>query len=264
MEIIKKITALVAVCVLMAAICAPIVIAKDVDAHATVVGKSPVVKAITFSGDGVTGTVVSLTPGPGATTTTPVTITAVIYCKNGPDAIKGVTAEISPLINGYNKPIKMDEVSASTRPNSGEYETTIEIPSNTAPDDYNVMVTATHRNPSVTPGIGSENLTILGTIAINDLKSVNFGDELEPGGDPVEEKVFVSNWGNVNITIGVKPSDLESPDDVIPAKCITTTWNPSDVINVDKDAEIPVTLKVPEGTNDGVYQGTITFTPEEA
>ena len=153
----------------------------------------------------------------------------------------------------------------STDPSAhtADYTTTINIPSNTAPDDYTVTVTATHKKAGVDPGTGSEHLTVLVTLATNDLESVNFGAGLVPGGAASEQTVQVTNWGNVDITIGFEPGALSHDDDTIPADCITTTWDSGTSIAVDNGASVPVTLAVPEGTPAGTYTGTITFTPAE-
>ena len=261
----KKLAALVVACIMVAAVGVPIVNGKTADAAATVSGKSPVINSITFSGTGVTGTSVSLTPGPSATTTTPVTITAVIYCPNGPSAIDVVTADILPVIAGYSGPITMTEESTEPSAHTADYTTTINIPSNTAPDNYHVTVTATHRQGTVDPGTGSEDLTVLATFAVNNLDPVAFGADLEPGGDPSEQTVQVTNWGNVDITIIIAPGELSNGEGgTIPANYITTTWIPTTTIAVDSGASVPVTLTVPEGTPDGTYTGTIMFSPAEA
>ena len=260
----KKLAALVVACIMVAAVGVPIVNGENADVAATVSGKSPVINSITFSGTGVTGTSVSLTPGPSATTTTPVTITAVIYCKNGPEAIDVVTADISPVIAGYSGPITMTEESTEPSAHTADYTTTIDIPSNTAPDDYTVTITATHRSKDgVVPGTGSNDLTVLPTLAIADLSAVAFGT-LNPGGTSDAQTVQVTNLGNVDIRLGVEPSALRHDGDTIPADCITTTWESSTSIAVDNDASVPVTLAVPEGTPEGTYTGTIMFTPAEA
>jgi hypothetical protein len=264
MNATKKLAALVVACIMVAAVGVPIVYGKDAAVEAGVSGKSPVINSITFSGDEVTDTSVSLTPGPSATTTTPVTITAVIYCKNGPSAIEEVTADISPVIAGYSEAITMTEESTDPSAHTADYTTTINIPSNTAPDDYTVTVTATHHTAGVDPGSGSEDLTVLATLAINDLESVNFGADLVPGGAASEQTVQVTNWGNVDITIGIEPGALSHDDDTIPADYITTTWNSGTSIAVDNGASVTVMLAVPEGTPAGTYTGTITFTPAEA
>ena len=259
----KKLAALVVACIMVAAVGVPVVYGNDADVAATVSGKSPVINSITFSGDEVSGTSVSLTPGPSATTTTPVTITAVIYCKNGPTAIDVVTADISPLIAGYSESITMTEASTDPSAHTADYTTTIDIPSNTAPGAYTVTITATHRKAGVDPGTGSEDLTVLATVAIADLSAVEFGT-LNPGGTSDAQTVQVTNLGNVDIKIGVEPSALTHDGDTIPADCITTTWESSTSIAVDNGASVPVTLAVPEGTPEGTYTGTIMFTPAEA
>jgi hypothetical protein len=263
MNATKKLAALVAACIMVAAVGMPVVCGESATAGATVSGKSPVINSITFSGDEATGTSVSLTPGPSATTTTPVTITAVIYCKNGPKAIEEVTADISPVIVGYSESITMTEESTDPSAHTADYTTTINIPSNTAPDDYTVTVTATHRQAGVSPGTGSEDLTVLATVAIADLGAVEFGT-LDPGETSAAQTVQVTNWGNVDITIGVEPGALSHDDDTIPADCITTTWDSGTPIAVGNGASVPVTLTVPLGTPDGAYSGEITFTPAEA
>jgi len=248
---------------MVAAVGVPIVYGGSATAGASVSGKSPVINSITFSGTGVTGTKVSLTPGPSASTITPVTITAVIYCKNGPNSIDEVTADISPVIAGYPGSITMTEVSRDPPENTADYTTTIDIPSNTAKGDYNVTITATHRKVDIDPGTGSEDLTILATVAIDDLAAVDFGT-IEPGESSTVQQVQVTNWGNVDIKIGFEPGELTDGTDTIPANCVTTTWEPATTIVVGNDDYVPVTLTVPEGTPAGTYTGTITFTPAEA
>lgn len=262
MNTTKKLAALVIACIMVAAVGVPAVNGEDADVAASVSGMSPVINSITFSGSDVSGTSVSLTPGPGITT--PVTITAVVYCKNGHNAVTSVTADISPVIGGYSGSITMDKGTPDLQAHTCPYTTTINIPSNTSKADYNVTVTATHRKAGVDPGVGSNDLTVLATVAIEDLGFVNFGAALEPGGAASEQTVQVTNWGNVDITIAITPNDLKNGTDTISADCIATTWNSGTSITVDNGADVPVTLEVPEGTPEGTYTGTIMFTPAEA
>jgi hypothetical protein len=262
MNTTKKLAALVMACIMVAAVGVPIVNGGSATAGGCVSGKSPVINSITFSGTGVTGTEVSLTPGPSVSTTTSVTITAVVYCKNGHNAVEEVTADILPVIVGYSESIVMDKGTPDQEAHTCPYTTTIDIPSNTAKGDYNVAVTATHTSPTVDPGTGYETLTVLATVAIEDLAAVDFGT-IEPGESSTVQQVQVTNWGNVDITIGVEPGELSHDDDTIPADCITTTWNSGTPIAVDNGASVPVTLTVPLGTRDGAYSGAITFTPAE-
>jgi uncharacterized membrane protein len=159
----------------------------------------------------------------------------------------------------------MTEESTEPSAHTADYTTTINIPSNTAPDNYNVMVTATHSKAGVDPGTGSEDLTVLATVAVNNLGSVDFGADLEPGGEPSEQTVQVTNWGNVDITITITPGELSNGEGgTIPAECITTTWSSTTSITVDNGASVPVTLTVPDGTPEGTYAGTIVITPAVA
>lgn len=246
---------------MVAAVGVPIVNGESATAEATVSGKSPVINSITFSGDGVSGTDVSLNPHPG---TTSVTITAVVYCENGHNAVAGVTANILPVIVGYSGSIAMDKGTPDQQAHTCPYTTTIDIPSNTAKGGYNVTVTATHNSGTVDPGTGSETLTVLATVAIADLAAVEFGT-IEPGESSAAKTVRVTNLGNVDITIGVAPGALSHGGDTISAGCIATTWILATTIAAGNEyADVPVTLTVPLGTPDGAYTGVITFTPAEA
>ena len=260
MNATKKLAALVVACIMVAAVGVPIVYGGSATVGASVSGKSPVIDSITFSGDGVSGTAVSLNPHPD---TTSVTITAVVYCENGHGAVDEVTADILPVIGGYSGSIAMDKGTPDQPAHTCPYTTTIDIPCDTAPDDYTVTVTATHRNPNVDPGTDSETLTVLATVAIADLAAVDFGT-LDPGQTSATQTVQVTNLGNVDITIGVELGVLSHDDDTIPADCIATTWDPDTTIAAGNEyADVPFTLTVPLGTQDGAYTGEITFTPAE-
>ena len=253
----QKIATFVVACILIATIVAPMVNAKTTISTASITGKPPVVQSITFTGDTVVDIEVSLLPYPD---TTEVEVTAVIYCKNGPKVIDEVTLEITPLIEGYADIIEMEEESTDPSANTADYTTTINIPSNTAPDDYMMTVTATHRKAGVAQGIDSEYLTVLATMAIEtNTDTINFGT-IDPGNDSVPQLVLVSNIGNVNITLELEPTDLSYEDDVIPANSVTTTWDSSSIITVDTmDVDVDVKLSAPEGIVDGTYSGEIVF-----
>ncbi len=104
---------------------------------------------------------------------------------------------------------------------------------------------------------------------------VNFGS-VAPGGSGTANSTIIvygnnpikfvdvgsGGYDNPDPDDGIVWSDMTSGGNSIPDDQISTTWNPATcVAGCFGTAYIPFTLSVPEGTPNGVYTGTITFTP---
>lgn len=255
--IIEKIVSwmLVVALALSLVIAFPSIDAKTTSSSVTVGSKSPIVESIAFGGDTVINNDVSLLPGPD---TTDVVVTAMIYCKNGPSAIDNVLLEMDPSIGAYDE-IAMVENSMDPSTHTAEYVATIDVPHNTAPNEYEFRVTATHRKDGVAVGIGNENLTVLVTVAIDtSTDGIDFG-VVDPGETSELQIVGVSNLGNVNITLAIEPSDLTYEDATINGESISTTWDETAAIEIDDEDDVELTIEIPIGVLDGVYTGEIEF-----
>ena len=232
------------------------IMADETKAFASVLGEAPKVVSVEFSGDNVENNQVSLTPGIGITT--PVKVSASIYCINGPNGIKTVTLDITPDMYGYTETIEMKEESRDPDENTITFVTTLDVMYNTTPGKYLNTVTAYHVDSNVKPGTGTKMLEVLETLAIHDLENIKFGEML-PGGDTSTQWTKIENIGNVNLTINPKPEDMYSGLNVIESKYITSKWDEDKVIEVDAGAKIDSTLEVILGTSHGDYTGIVAF-----